>query len=83
MQDTEKQMHYRIFGNTGFQFRFCPMVFATFGVKEGQRDVERIAMAKNILIVVCKGGIKRFDNAYTYGLSMGEAERVMGEELAK
>ena len=77
-------MYYRMLGNTGLQTSVLSYGFwATFGVKEGLTDQAGIDMAKRCLMTARKAGINLFDNAETYGVPQGEAERVMGEALAQ
>jgi voltage-dependent potassium channel beta subunit len=77
-------MYYRMLGNTGLQVSVLSYGFwATFGVKEGLTGEEGIEMAKRCMSVARRGGVNLFDNAETYGVPVGEAERVMGEALTR
>ena len=73
-------MYYRMLGGTGLQVSVLSFGFwATYGVKEGLTEAEGVAMAKRCLSMAREGGINLYDNAETYGVPFGEAERVMGE----
>ena len=75
-------MYYRMLGNTGLQTSVLSYGFwATFGVKEGLTDRAGIEMAKRCMTTARQGGVNLFDNAETYGVPQGEAERVMGVAL--
>lgn len=77
-------MYYRMLGGTGLQVSvFSYGFWATFGVKEGLTDEEGIQRAMECLSVARKHGVNLFDNAETYGEPQGEAERVMGEAMAR
>ena len=77
-------MYYRMLGSTGLQTSVLSYGFwATFGVKEGLINREGIDMAKRCLQTARQHGINLFDNAETYGVPQGEAERVMGVALAE
>ncbi len=77
-------MYYRMLGNTGLQTSVLSYGFwATFGVKEGLTDQAGIDMAKRCLTTARQAGINLFDNAETYGVPQGEAERVMGEAISQ
>ena len=77
-------MYYRMLGNTGLQTSVVSYGFwATFGVKDGLMNQDGVDMAKRCLNTARKAGINLFDNAETYGVPQGEAERVMGEAIAQ
>ena len=77
-------MYYRMLGNTGLQVSVLSYGFwATFGVKEGLTGEDGVEMAKRCLATARKGGVNLFDNAETYGVPVGEAERLMGEAIAQ
>ena len=75
-------MYYRMLGNTGLQVSVLSYGFwATFGVKDGLTGDAGVEMAKRCLSVARAGGVNLFDNAETYGVPVGEAERLMGEAI--
>ena len=77
-------MPYRMLGRTGLQVSvFSYGFWATFGVKEGLTDDAGIERAMECLRVARAGGVNLFDNAEVYGSPRGEAERIMGEAIAR
>jgi len=77
-------MPHRMLGRTGLQVSVLSYGFwATFGAKEGLGDEAGIQRAMDCLRVARKGGVNLFDNAEVYGSPRGEAERIMGEAIAR
>ena len=83
MTDTTA-MPFRMLGRTGLQVSvFSYGFWATFGVKEGLKHGDGIDRAVACLKVARAGGVNLFDNAEVYGSPRGEAERIMGEAIAR
>lgn len=77
-------MPHRMLGRTGLQVSVLSYGFwATFGAKEGLSDEEGIQRAVACLEAARAGGVNLFDNAEVYGSPRGEAERIMGEAIAR
>ena len=81
---TPPSMPHRMLGRTGLQVSVLSYGFwATFGAKDGLHDEEGIERAMACLRVAREGGVNLFDNAEVYGSPRGEAERIMGEAIAR
>ena len=77
-------MPHRMLGRTGLQVSVLSYGFwATFGAKEGLSDEPGIQQAMACLGTARSHGVNLFDNAEVYGSPRGEAERIMGEAIAR
>ena len=77
-------MPHRMLGRTGLQVSvFSYGFWATFGVKDGLLSDEGITQAMACLQTARNAGVNLFDNAEVYGSPRGEAERIMGEAIAR
>ena len=77
-------MPHRMLGRTGLQVSVLSYGFwATFGAKEGLSDEAGIQQAMACLKTARAHGVNLFDNAEVYGSPRGEAERIMGEAIAR
>ncbi len=77
-------MPHRMLGGTGLQVSVLSYGFwATFGAKEGLSDEAGIQQAMACLKTARAHGVNLFDNAEVYGSPRGEAERIMGEAIAR
>jgi len=77
-------MPHRMVGRTGLQVSvFSYGFWATFGVKDDLQSEAGIERAMACLSVARKAGVNLFDNAEVYGSPRGEAERIMGEAIAR
>ena len=71
-----EEMEYRLLGGTGLKVSTLSFGFwGTYGVKEG---IERCV---SVLRICRNNGINLFDNAETYGVNVGDAERIMGQSI--
>lgn len=81
---TSTSMPHRMLGRTGLQVSVLSYGFwATFGVKDDLQSEAGIERAMACLSVARKAGVNLFDNAEVYGSPRGEAERIMGEAIAR